>query len=527
VAKARSSQPRESGSPRPASRPTEQLLQEAQSRAAGEKRFHDLLDAAPDAILEVDSRGRIVRANAAVAELFGYPPAELLNQPVEHLIPEEVRSIHVGHRNGYVAHPVKRPMGSSLDLYALRSDGSRFAVDIVLSPFQLENGQIHTAVVVRDVTAQKQAETELREARQIAESANRAKSEFLASMSHELRSPLNTIMGYTQLLAEEAVGSLNEKQRRFLGHIGKDSQHLLNLINDILDLSKIESGRLELRRESYKLQPLLNDVLSMLRPAAVEKQIHLEKDDHPEAAISGDILRTKQVLINLLSNALKFTPAGGAVTVHAFQDGEQVAICVADTGIGIPQEQLHAIFGRFHQVNSTQQGQKQQGTGLGLAITKSLVEQMGGRIWVESEIGKGSRFTFTLDGRIAPAPAHTRVLVVEDEPLAAQLLEDYLKPEGYQVTVTHNVRFALEALNAQRPDVVILDLLMPGHPAAGLDLLKRLKGLPETKDIPVVIVSVLERTASPATALGAAAHLSKPIHKQHLLETLRELVHSA
>ena len=205
----------------------------------------------------MDSAGRIVRANETVEELFGYSPSELLNQPVERLIPDQARRVHAQHRAGYAVHPTKRAMGSNLDLYALRKDGTQFAVDIVLSQFQTEAGEFHTAAIVRDITLRKRAESELKEARRLAEAANRAKSDFLASMSHELRSPLNTIMGYTQLLTEEGVGPLNDKQRRFLGHISKDSEHLLTLINDLLDLSKIEAGRLELQHESCELQPLL------------------------------------------------------------------------------------------------------------------------------------------------------------------------------------------------------------------------------------------------------------------------------
>lgn len=499
-----------------------ELLHEARSRAAAEKLFHDLLDAAPDAILEVDSRGRIVRANATVEELFGYGSMELLNQPVERLIPEDARPVHARHRAGYAAHPTKRPMGSNLDLYGLRKDGSRFPVDIVLSPFQVDGGEVHTAAIVRDITYRKEAESALKEARHLAEAANKAKSEFLASMSHELRSPLNTIMGYTQLLAEETAGSLTEKQRRFIGHIGKDSQHLLNLINDILDLSKIEAGHLELNKESCDLQSLLTDALGMARPLAAERGVRLENEAQ-DTVVWGDPLRTKQVLLNLLSNAVKFTPAGGRVMVSTGQEGDQVAITVADTGIGIPPEQHDAIFNRFHQVGSTTRGVK-EGTGLGLAITKTLVEQMGGRIWVESEVGQGSRFTFTLNGRTPPSSTKSKVLVVEDELSAGQLIQDYLTPEGYDVTVTDSVEGALTALASQRPDVVILDLRMPGSPREGLHLLKRLKDRPETKDIPVVIASVLAPSESSANRMGAAAYLMKPIHKQHLLDVLRNVV---
>ena len=508
-----------------AKRSTEtELLHEAQSRASAEKLFHDLLDAAPDAILEVDSGGKIVRANSTVEELFGYTSAELLNQSVERLIPEQARRIHMKHREGYVAHPVKRAMGSNLDLYALRKDGTQFPVDIVLSPFHAESGELHTAAIIRDITIRKQAESELKEARLLAEAANQAKSEFLASMSHELRSPLNTIMGYTQLLTEEAAGPLNEKQRRFLGHIAKDSQHLLKLINDILDLSKIEAGRLELLRENCGLQELFDDVLIMIQPQAAVKQIRLETERHPEAMVWGDRTRLKQAILNLLSNAVKFTPLGGTVGIGARQLSHQVAITVSDTGIGIPEEHRATIFGRFQQVNAVT-GTPREGTGLGLAITKSLVEQMGGRIWVESEVDRGSSFTFTLDGHLA-RPGRADVLIVDDQPLAVELVRDFLQPEGYTVMGSNTVEQAIDAIKAHPPDLVILDLRMTGQATQGVDLLKWIKANPDTKNIPVIVVSVVEETASPATGLGAVAHLTKPIQKQALLDAVTSVVAS-
>ncbi len=503
-----------------------ELLHEAQSRAAAEKLFHNLLDAAPDAILEVDSGGKIVRANQTVEELFGYSPAELLNQPVERLIPDQARRVHAKHRDGYSVHPTKRAMGSNLDLYALRKDGTQFAVDIVLSPFQTEDGELRTAAIVRDITLRKQTESELKEARKLAEAANQAKSDFLASMSHELRSPLNTIMGYTQLLTEEAVGALNDKQRRFLGHIGKDSQHLLNLINDILDLSKIEAGHLELQHQSCELQALLDDVLAMILPMAAAKQISVEHQKHPGAVVWGDPLRAKQAIVNLLSNAVKFTPSNGSVTVSARQMHSHVAITIADTGIGIPVEHREAIFQRFQQVGATTTGAR-EGTGLGLAITKSLVEQMGGRIWVESEVNRGSRFTFTLEGRLSPHAGRTRVLVLEDQPMAAELIRDFLQPEGYDVSASDTVERAKSAIEADPPDVILLDLRLAGQPSQGVDLLKWVKNNPATNGIPVIVVSVVEQSASSAMELGAAAHLTKPLQKQALLDALQKVARFA
>jgi CheY-like chemotaxis protein len=252
----------------------------------------------------------------------------------------------------------------------------------------------------------------------------------------------------------------------------------------------------------------------------------VEHEKHVGAVVWGDPLRAKQAIVNLLSNAVKFTPSGGSVTVSARQMHNQVAITVADSGVGIPEEHREAIFNRFHQLGVTTSGAR-EGTGLGLAITKSLVEQMGGRIWVESEIDRGSRFTFTLDGRLSSEPARTKVLVVEDHPTAAELIRDFLQPEGYEVSASHTVEHAMSAIGSDEPDVILLDLRMPGQPSQGLDLLKWLKGKPSTNAIPVIVVSVVEQSASSAIDLGAAAHLTKPLQKQTLLEALQNVVRSA
>ncbi len=227
------------------------------------------------------------------------------------------------------------------------------------------------------------------------ERANQLKSEFLASMSHELRTPLHTIIGFAELLAEQLEGPLNDKQKRFMNHIHTDSIHLLALINDILDISKIESGRLGLRRENFDPGSVLEEALSSVRPQAAAKSIAIETGLSLPATIFADRLRVKQILFNLLSNALKFTPQGGKIRIEADLRKGVIEIAVSDTGIGIAKEQHEAVFDKFYQVGSTTKGVR-EGTGLGLAITKALVEEHGGGIWLESEPGKGSRFTFTI-----------------------------------------------------------------------------------------------------------------------------------
>ena len=382
--------------------------QEKETRAEmqAERRFRELLETAPDAIIEVDREGRIRLLNLATEKLFGYKRDELLGQPVEVLGPDALRGDHGQHRARYFDHPVTRPMGSGLALHGRRKDDFSFPVEISLSPVKSEEGFRVTAII-RDTSERKRVEDRFREMQQVylqelksrnseVERANQLKSEFLASMSHELRTPLHTIIGFTELLSEELEGPLNEKQQRFMGHIHQDSLHLLDLINDILDISKIESGHLELRREIFDVAAVLEETLSSLRPQSVAKSIKIETRLTINAAILADRLRVKQILFNLLSNALKFTPEGGKVQVEGTQQDGFLEISVSDTGIGIPKEQHEAVFDKFYQVGATTKGVR-EGTGLGLAITKALVEEHGGRIRLESEPGKGSRFTFTIE----------------------------------------------------------------------------------------------------------------------------------
>jgi PAS domain S-box-containing protein len=386
-----------------------------------ENRYRRLLEAAPDGIVEVDGSGRIVLVNSQAEKLFGYRRQELLGKSVEILMPERFRERHPKHRAGYCAHSVIRPMGSGLDLRALRADGTEFAVDINLSPFQGENGP-GVICVIRDVTDRKAVEeqikmlnlsleqrtrdlaltnTELEIRNREVEKANRLKSNFLATMSHELRTPLNSIIGFSDLLAEQTAGPLTEKQERFVGHIRESSRHLLALINDILDLSKIEAGRLELKYESFPMGVATAEVLSTVRPLAALKGVELLTEFSEELTLYADRVRLRQVLYNLLSNAIKFTPQEGRVRLLARSEESLICVSVIDTGFGIPREEQESIFEPFHQLLAPMQSVR-EGTGLGLSITKLLVEQHGGKIWVESGPAKGSKFHFTLP-KLRPA----------------------------------------------------------------------------------------------------------------------------
>jgi len=386
------------------------------SRApVADNRYRRLLEAAPDGIFEVDTSGRIVLVNSQAERMFGYRREELLGKSVEMLMPDRFRGRHPAHREQYCAHSVIRPMGSGLDLRAVRADGTEFAVDINLSPFEGGTGG-SVVCVIRDVSDRKLAEEQIKSlnlrleqrTRDLAvinseleirnrevEKANRLKSNFLTTMSHELRTPLNAIVGFADLLARHTAGPLTQKQERFVRHVKESSRHLLALIDDILDLSKIEAGRLDLNFEGFPLNVAADEVLSTIRPLAAAKEIDLTTDLSCDLSLHADRVRVKQMLYNLLSNAIKFTPARGSVRLAANPIDVAVHITVIDTGSGIPYEEHEAIFETFHRcLMSTQD--VCEGTGLGLSITKLLVEQHGGTIWVESEPGKGSQFHLTL-----------------------------------------------------------------------------------------------------------------------------------
>jgi PAS domain S-box-containing protein len=506
------------------SRMTDDLKLTAHARdsvtSPGERRFREMLEAAPDAILEVDENGCIILMNVAAERMFGYTREELLGSELEKLVPENVREGHHKHRDQYKSHPSTRPMGRGLKLHAQRRDGSLLPVEISLSPITVDE-QVHVTAIVRDVTEQRAAEEKIRTINQELEQrnreverANKLKSEFLASMSHELRTPLHTIIGFTELLNEETEGPLNEKQKRFLSHVHKDSLHLLELINDTLDLSKIEAGRMELNPESFSARDVVGEVVSSILPRAQAKSQKLQNHVR-NGSILADRVRFKEILFNLLSNAVKFTPDGGEIAIDSQIDGDFASFAVKDTGIGIPEDEHVSIFDKFYQAASTTKGIR-EGTGLGLAITKRLVELHGGTISVESEKGRGSTFTFLLP---LNGSGRKRVLILEDEPSARELLCTYLESTGYEIQTAASVQEAISLARVQKPDVMTLDPNLPGY--SDSQALEEIRRRPEFAGVPLIVVSVQDRDETLLNR-GAAAILQKPVKKEILLETLHK-----
>jgi signal transduction histidine kinase/CHASE3 domain sensor protein/ActR/RegA family two-component response regulator len=351
--------------------------------------------------------------------------------------------------------------------------------------------------------------------------ANQVKSRFLANMSHELRTPLNAILGFSQVLAAGDFGDLNERQLRYVGHIGTSGGRLLDLINDILDLSKVEAGLLEMRMQELDLAELMLACRSEIDRIAATKGLDLAYDLAPGIRVWAEPRRLQQVVVNLLTNAVKFTPAGGQVMLTTAAVDGRARIAVLDSGIGIAPGEQDRIFDEFVQADDDS-AREQKGTGLGLSLSRKLTELMGGTLTMSSELGVGSEFTVELElsNHTPDAGGGPLVLVVEDEGASTELLEVILSEADYRVTAVSNVAQASEAIRKERPEAILLDISLPGPD--GWTFLKELKGDPSTREVPVVAVTVLDE-APPAHRQQLAGFITKPVQRDALLRLLAKL----
>lgn len=368
-----------------------------------EARHGQLLESTPDAIVIINDIGRVVLANGQAEVMFGYDRRELLGQPLEVLLPERFRAAHATHRARYLARSRIRPMGAGLELHGLRHGGDEFPVEISLSPLEIDGLHL-VCSSIRDISERRRVEHALYEKNVELERASRAKDRFLATMSHELRTPLNAIIGFTGLLLMKLAGPLTadqEKQLKMVQHSGK---HLLSLINDLLDLAKIDSGRVDMELQPMACQPVIEDVATTLAPTAAEKGLRLDVDMPDEPVIvRADRRALQQILLNLTANAIKFTAAGQVVIVVSrigAPGARQVCIAVRDSGVGISADDQARLFEAFVQVGSLTAGARTEGTGLGLHLSRKLADLLGGRIELASAPGRGSTFTLVLDEHV-------------------------------------------------------------------------------------------------------------------------------
>jgi PAS domain S-box-containing protein len=498
-----------------------------------EERFRLLVSEVADyAILMLDPNGHIVSWNAGAERIKGYQSQEIIGQHFSRFYPEgDVAS-------GKPAYEleVARTQGRYEDEgWRVRKDGSRFWANVVITALRDGTGRLRGfGKVTRDITERKRNEELIMCAKEEAERASKFKDQFLSTMSHELRTPLNAVLGFSDLLADERYGPLNDRQRRYISHIHSGGKHLLKLISDILDLSKIEAGRMELTREDVTVAFAFSEVISALYPLAEKKSQALLQQVEPGLHVDADAMRFKQVLTNLVGNAIKFTPEGGRIELTARTMDDQVRIEVRDNGPGIPPDQQQRIFEAF--VRLTQVGSATEGTGLGLAITARLVELHGSKLRIESQPGQGTCFYFSLPALVrtvdqparAPEPVPKarkapRILVIEDNAATGQLIQSQLASSGYETLRCDQPERATEVAAEYQPDAITLDLLM--KPVHGLEVLLQLKNDPRTLKIPVIVVTIVDEPGVGAV-LGADEYLLKPVDRATLLAAVERCLRS-
>ncbi len=633
--------------------------------------FRELVDAAPDGIVVTDHEGKIVLVNIQAERMFGYPRSEMLGNQVDMLIPGRFRTKHPAHIAGYTREPRTRPMGSDLELFGRRRDGSEFPVEISLSPIKTATGTLFSAAI-RDVSDRKRIEAEarranafllsavdsihdafvlydeedrivlvnstfremlgrtlngpivgrlftelvdrsladnvfdlgdespedfrrrwiayhqlpsgafevrtrtgrvlrivdrptaehgtvslmvdmtedqlradeLRRARAVAEAASAAKSEFLASMSHELRTPLNAVLGFAQLLQRDRKQPLSERQLERIEHVLKGGEHLLRLIDEVLDLSRIEAGGVAISAEPVTLPDVLKEVLTTLEPMAQRAGVTVTAAPLPPdlAPVIADRTRLAQILMNFGSNAIKYNRTGGHVTFEVTRNGHYTRVTVLDDGIGIPEDKRGKIFEPFHRAG--QETGPIQGTGIGLAISKRLAELMKGHVGFTSETSKGSAFWVEMpidesgisaqvpptieagpgSPLVAATPRH-KIVYVEDNPSNIAFMRELMDDlPGIELITAPTAEIGIELIRAHHPELVIMDINLPGM--SGFDAAKQLRGWPETADIPIIALTAaaLGRDLSRGQDVGFYRYLTKPVKVDELTAVLEEIL---
>lgn len=484
----------------------EKSLQESETRSRA------IIDSALDAFITIDAGGVIERVNPAVHKLFGYQAEELLGQNVKILMPSPFREEHDEYLRHYLQTGVRKVIGIGREVFCRRADGSEFPAELAVSEVVVDGRKIFTGVL-RDLSERKRVE--------------RLQSEFVSTVSHELRTPLTSIRGSLGLLAGGMLGDLTDEALEYVEIALKNSERLVRLINDILDIEKIESGNMEFRLSSIKLSGALLAAVQSNQGFAATHQVTLRLiEPLPAGESLVDPDRLAQVLANLISNAVKFSPAGAEVQLSLERRGRWFRISVRDQGAGIPKEFESRIFGRFSQADSSSTREK-GGTGLGLSITKALVERMGGRIGFTP--GEPGGTVFFVDfpylhpvGDPETDLAGPCILVCEDDGDLAGLLEHHLSQAGYRVHLAPTGERARRLLKENRYDAMTLDLMLADGESLGL--ISEIRASQETSDLPVIVISGSQSQLSKAGVLVTAV-LIKPIKEEALLEILQSAVH--
>lgn len=500
----------------------------------------DLYDNAPVGYHSINIHRQLTAINQTELDMLGYTKEELLGQHTSHIFMPESAQILAENFQKFIA------TGKTVDMEveARRKDGTHFPVLINAVAIFNDAGQFTSSrSTMVDITRRKEAELSLRNAILELERAMRVKDEFLANMSHELRTPLNAIIGLSESLTDEIAGDLNTKQQKYVSTIRESGQHLLSMINDILDLAKIEAGQVELDRSRVNISAVCETSLRMVKQLAHKKNLIVEfKLDEQLDTVEADERRLKQMLVNLLTNAVKFTPEKGHIGLEVQGDPEkqQIHFTVWDDGIGIKPEDQARLFKPFVQVNNTLTNTL-GGTGLGLALVTQLAHLHQGNVTLKSEYGVGSRFTITLpwDGVQSKVPmpsdvnqmrntmaknseaARRTILLVEDTETAIMVISDYLEFAGYKVTVAHNGKEGIDLANQVKPDLILMDIQMPGMD--GMNATGALRSQPEFAATPIIALTAFAMAGDRERflAIGFTDYLSKPVNLKALVQLIQ------
>jgi PAS domain S-box-containing protein len=486
-----------------------------------------ILEGIADGVLVLDVNRQVILMNSAAARILGLDASTVEGQHLREILERAESNVDqalarqlynrlvTGMEHFSSLEPPEEGETPSLDF---RMEADEKVIVVNLSPVSLTSGELPSLVtVLRDIS--REAEVE------------RLKNEFISTVSHELRTPMTSIKGYTDLLVSERVGPLSEQQLRFVQVIKNNADRLTALVNDILDISRIETGRIKLQIEPLDLGELINEVIDNFQGQMVEKSLELILDVPPSLQlVRGDESRVTQILENLTSNAWKYTAEGGQITVRARVVDDFVQVDVTDSGIGIDPKDIPHIFDRFYR---TEQAEVQavNGSGLGLSIVRMFVELLGGKIWIESELGQGSTFSFTLpldvEAPLEPCDEDVtgpKVLVVDDDEHILQLLRHQLEAEGYWVLTAQRGEEVFQLAKSEQPALITLDILLADM--NGFEILEQLKDDPVTSKIPVIVVSVVADAETRGLALGAASYIGKPFEEHQVLGQIREVLSS-
>lgn len=509
--------------------------------------FLQAIESSYDSVMIVSLDGTIVYANSATAHMFGYEIKAILGQHLSMFYPQpaalSIEDLMERALREDRPHPEAEVQGWSGETTCQRQTQEQFPAIISVSPIPRNQGRpTMVSITCRDITTQKAIQAELAAKNLELEQASRHKSSFLASMSHELRTPLTSILGFSSLLLQEMFGELNEKQHSYIKGIEDSGSHLLELIKDILDLSKIEAGKIELDFAPCSLVAICRETIELVSSQARKKQIEVQLTIAPDLdTIEADELRLRQMLLNLLSNALKFSDAGSTIGLEARMHDGNIELNVWDQGIGIAEEHLHLLFQPFQQLDNSL-SRNHEGTGLGLALTKQFAHLHGGHVTCTSRLGEGSCFTIQIPdlrpGAIATRDRASRssylvqprlnlenradilILIVEDDPSNATLLKDTIEHWGYQVHHVSDGLTALDWIANQAPDVILMDVSLPD--LNGLTVTQRLKLNPNRMHIPIIAMTAWAMASDRERCLAAGMqdYISKPVDNEYLARIL-------